>query len=192
MQDNSTECKNLSSNLKLLQEESRECRSPHRTLLFIEVKLVYLAGELECNPFLLYRELTLMCRRRKTVGATVFSLSSIFVHHSSDAFQKCDGARPVCSQCARSGRSQGCEYSDSQQHFQTEVLEENLALLRNRLEQLKHPNTASDAVLLHDPYASHKQTGQAKPETHRRGPELSQLLVFRKAIQSCLLIFIAL
>ena len=52
--------------------------------------------------------------------------------------QKCDCAHPVCSQCVRLGREKDCEYTEKDQRSRTEILEENIAVLQARLQELEH------------------------------------------------------
>ncbi|EJD02547.1 uncharacterized protein FOMMEDRAFT_168970 [Fomitiporia mediterranea MF3/22] len=56
------------------------------------------------------------CRRRKT---------------------RCDGARPVCTQCATNGRELDCEYTDGFGPTRTEILQEYLARLQSRVQVLE-------------------------------------------------------
>ncbi|KAI0091621.1 hypothetical protein BDY19DRAFT_931391 [Irpex rosettiformis] len=51
---------------------------------------------------------------------------------------KCDCARPVCSQCVRYGRERDCEYTDKHQLSRTEMLEETIATLQAKLQELEH------------------------------------------------------
>lgn len=68
-------------------------------------------------------------------------------------YQRCDGARPFCGQCAQTRRPTDCEYTDKQGRTYTEVLEERLSQLKARVQELETPSLDSGPVLLHDPYA---------------------------------------
>ncbi|KLO16069.1 hypothetical protein SCHPADRAFT_823743, partial [Schizopora paradoxa] len=50
---------------------------------------------------------------------------------------KCDGVRPICSQCIDSGREMDCEYTDSFNSTRTELLEDYLAQLQQRARELE-------------------------------------------------------
>lgn len=50
---------------------------------------------------------------------------------------KCDCAHPVCSQCVRFGRERDCEYSEKDQKTRTELLEEQIAVLKARVIELE-------------------------------------------------------
>ncbi|KLO16068.1 hypothetical protein SCHPADRAFT_870268 [Schizopora paradoxa] len=67
---------------------------------------------------------------------------------------RCDGARPFCTQCIRGGRQEDCEYTDNQGRTRTQVLEENVARLQARIQELENPDTTAPPVLLHDPYGT--------------------------------------
>ncbi|KAI5123184.1 hypothetical protein M0805_003951 [Coniferiporia weirii] len=51
--------------------------------------------------------------------------------------QKCDGVHPICTQCSTNGRELDCEYSDGYTPTRTEILQEYLASLQNRLDVLE-------------------------------------------------------
>ncbi|KAJ3738971.1 Zn(2)-Cys(6) binuclear cluster domain-containing protein [Lentinula detonsa] len=70
---------------------------------------------------------------------------------------KCDGKRPVCSQCLRSPGSSAehmvCEYA-SANRSEIHALEANIRVLQNRIRELEVVQEADDAgVKLHQPYA---------------------------------------
>ncbi|TFY66226.1 hypothetical protein EVG20_g4862 [Dentipellis fragilis] len=76
---------------------------------------------------------------------------------------RCDGARPVCGQCRRTGRPEECGYTDTQARSRTQVLEENIAALQARIMELENPEiapTSSGPVLLHEPHSRAHRTGQ--------------------------------
>ncbi|KZT22155.1 hypothetical protein NEOLEDRAFT_1181063 [Neolentinus lepideus HHB14362 ss-1] len=64
---------------------------------------------------------------------------------------KCDGARPVCSQCQRAGRDEDCEYADGGR-TRTQILQDTIAELEARIEELENPGHTT-SVTLHDPHA---------------------------------------
>ena len=57
--------------------------------------------------------------------------------------QKCDCARPVCSQCTRFGRERDCEYSDKDHRSRTEILEERVAFLEARLRETEQSDKST-------------------------------------------------
>ena len=46
-------------------------------------------------------------RRRKTVCIWIFGSKP-----STDRYQRCDGKRPICTECGTTGRELDCEYAD--------------------------------------------------------------------------------
>ncbi|KAH8112455.1 hypothetical protein DFH11DRAFT_1785696 [Phellopilus nigrolimitatus] len=74
---------------------------------------------------------------------------------------KCDGARPYCTQCIRGNRADDCEYTDGQGRTHTQVLEENVALLQARIQELEAPDLSKRPILLHDPYETSRQAGSS-------------------------------
>jgi hypothetical protein len=68
--------------------------------------------------------------------------------------QRCDGVRPICRPCRSKPEQYGdCEYTDSG-FTTTEILEEKIALLEARLEELQRAEPTSSLVL-HNPYSMH-------------------------------------
>ncbi|KAH9474359.1 hypothetical protein JR316_0012817 [Psilocybe cubensis] len=66
---------------------------------------------------------------------------------------KCDGKRPICSQCDRAGRAEDCEYTVGQERSTVQILEENISRLEARIQELQNPAPpASSAIELHQPY----------------------------------------
>ncbi|KAF9465467.1 hypothetical protein BDZ94DRAFT_1189325 [Collybia nuda] len=64
---------------------------------------------------------------------------------------KCDGEKPVCSQCARSnGSFEDCEYPGGGP-TQTQILEERISHVQSRIHQLENPSEII-SVPLHHPY----------------------------------------
>ncbi|KAH7929262.1 hypothetical protein BV22DRAFT_1125875 [Leucogyrophana mollusca] len=72
---------------------------------------------------------------------------------------RCDGARPTCGQCVRGNRVDDCEYTDGQRRSRTQTLEEDIARLRARVQELENPEQAKPSVSLYDPY----QQSQGSP-----------------------------
>ncbi|THV06926.1 hypothetical protein K435DRAFT_825738 [Dendrothele bispora CBS 962.96] len=69
---------------------------------------------------------------------------------------KCDGQRPVCSQCLKSARpGDACEYADAGR-TRTQVLEENISRLEARIRELEEPFD-ENSVKLHSPYTTQSQ-----------------------------------
>ncbi|KAJ7936982.1 Zn(2)-Cys(6) binuclear cluster domain-containing protein [Mycena leptocephala] len=64
---------------------------------------------------------------------------------------KCDSERPKCGKCSRSIGFQDCEYVEDGP-TRTEILEEEIAILEARIEELEKPKELRSTVGLHDPY----------------------------------------
>ncbi|KAJ7583651.1 Zn(2)-Cys(6) binuclear cluster domain-containing protein [Mycena floridula] len=76
---------------------------------------------------------------------------------------KCDGIKPVCTPCSTSSETfRDCEYSDSG-FTRTQLLEEQIAVLEARLEQLERPE--ADSLTLHNPYAEFKLSSTSTSES---------------------------
>ena len=91
------------------------------------------------------------CRRRKMVSPN-YNHWRCYWHRCN---QKCDGKRPVCTQCDRAGRAEDCEYTIGQERSTVQILEENISRLEARIQELQNPgasDTATAAVRLHQPY----------------------------------------
>ncbi|KAG9310084.1 hypothetical protein JVU11DRAFT_9693 [Chiua virens] len=67
---------------------------------------------------------------------------------------KCDGVRPVCTPCLRGERVEDCEYTDGQRRARTLALEDDIARLQARVQELENPDTAIPSVELYNPYSS--------------------------------------
>ncbi|KAG1809617.1 uncharacterized protein BJ212DRAFT_1484318 [Suillus subaureus] len=67
---------------------------------------------------------------------------------------RCDGARPTCGQCIRGNRLDDCEYTDGQGRSRTHMLEQDIARLKARVQELEHPENSTPVVALHHPYSS--------------------------------------
>lgn len=90
---------------------------------------------------------------------------------------RCDGARPTCNQCERSGIVD-CEYTDAGPTV-SQVLEQNVSHLEARIRALEGD---AASVTLHNPHAGqlarHQSAGQAT------GPRTQQLSPSQRIIQS--------
>lgn len=73
--------------------------------------------------------------------------------------KRCDGARPFCTQCVRGNRAEDCEYTDTQGRTRTQILEENVALLQARIDELESPGRNLHSIVLHDPYQRYQSAG---------------------------------
>ncbi|KAL4250218.1 hypothetical protein ABKN59_006375 [Abortiporus biennis] len=62
---------------------------------------------------------------------------------------RCDGGKPSCNQCTRFGREDECEYSGVSIPSTARVLEQNIARLQSRIQELEQDPTI---VRLHDPH----------------------------------------
>ncbi|KAF8873966.1 hypothetical protein CPB84DRAFT_1798041 [Gymnopilus junonius] len=76
---------------------------------------------------------------------------------------KCDGKRPVCSQCDRAGRAEDCEYMTGQERSTVQILEDNISRLEARIQELQNPATPAAAVKLHQPYTGGPSSAQQPP-----------------------------
>ncbi|KAH9917600.1 uncharacterized protein B0H18DRAFT_1033887 [Fomitopsis serialis] len=68
---------------------------------------------------------------------------------------KCDTAKPVCEQCARTNRHEECEYTDGSSASRTQVLETNATRLQERIQELEHPQEETAGATPHLPAMSH-------------------------------------
>ena len=59
--------------------------------------------------------------------------------------QKCDGTRPVCSQCIKANREAECQYHDKKQISRTEMLRAKMAKLEERLRQLENEQSVGSS-----------------------------------------------
>ncbi|KAJ7233729.1 hypothetical protein B0H12DRAFT_1239252 [Mycena haematopus] len=65
---------------------------------------------------------------------------------------KCDGRKPICSQCARSpGTADDCEYP-LEGRSRTQHLEETIKKLQTRIGELEATANDQSGILLHEPY----------------------------------------
>ncbi|KAJ7486163.1 Zn(2)-Cys(6) binuclear cluster domain-containing protein [Mycena galericulata] len=70
---------------------------------------------------------------------------------------KCDGERPKCGQCLRSSSFQDCEYPDDGP-TRTQILEEQIAILEARIEELEKPKEFRSTLTLHNPYPGERRS----------------------------------
>ncbi|KAJ6514347.1 Zn(2)-Cys(6) binuclear cluster domain-containing protein [Mycena vitilis] len=83
---------------------------------------------------------------------------------------KCDGVRPKCGPCSRSMGFQDCEYAEDGL-TRTQILEDQIAILEARIEELEKPQELRSTLVLNNPYAEQLGPGLS-PATPRRGPSL--------------------
>ncbi|KAI0825698.1 hypothetical protein BC629DRAFT_1602692 [Irpex lacteus] len=62
---------------------------------------------------------------------------------------KCDGNRPKCNQCIRSGKEAECEYGDRPAPNATRVLEGQIAYIENRIRELERNRSHTHQQSLH-------------------------------------------
>ncbi|KAJ6500684.1 hypothetical protein C8R45DRAFT_1071233 [Mycena sanguinolenta] len=79
---------------------------------------------------------------------------------------KCDGTRPVCTQCIKMNRDEECEYDDKKQKSRTQKLKEKLSVLEQRLRELESGSAATSP--------SSSDPGSL-PVTQHSSPELAAL-----------------
>ncbi|CAL1714576.1 unnamed protein product [Somion occarium] len=63
---------------------------------------------------------------------------------------KCDGNKPKCNQCLRFSRSEECEYNEVAVPSTARVLEQHIARLQSRIQELEQDDPS--LVKLHNPY----------------------------------------
>ncbi|KAJ7748661.1 Zn(2)-Cys(6) binuclear cluster domain-containing protein [Mycena metata] len=80
---------------------------------------------------------------------------------------KCDGERPKCGQCTRSMTFQDCEYADDGP-TRTQLLEEQIAILEARIEELEKPKELRSNLILQNPYTGERRSASA-PALSRGG-----------------------
>lgn len=75
------------------------------------------------------------------------------IQNNSSISKKCDGKRPICTQCDRAGRAEDCEYTVGQERSTVQILEENISRLEARIQELQNPTASpSTSIELHQPY----------------------------------------
>ncbi|KAL5536926.1 hypothetical protein ACEPAF_749 [Sanghuangporus sanghuang] len=79
---------------------------------------------------------------------------------------KCDGLRPVCTQCSSRNRIDDCEYTDATSGpTRTQILEEQLARLQARVKELEKPGPSKapvPTISISKPHTS-GETSKAEP-----------------------------
>ncbi|KAJ7625251.1 hypothetical protein DFH06DRAFT_1103978 [Mycena polygramma] len=91
--------------------------------------------------------LTLNRRRRIVWTFTLREPSTVY----SICPQKCDGTRPKCHQCSRSSSLNDCEYADAGPS-RAQMLEEQIANVEARIQELEPPRTISSNIVLNNPH----------------------------------------
>ncbi|KAF9265946.1 hypothetical protein L218DRAFT_1018942 [Marasmius fiardii PR-910] len=78
---------------------------------------------------------------------------------------RCDESRPVCGPCTRRGpfHGQECEYSDFLGRTQTELLEDQILELENRIQELEEPQNQASSLRLSHPYSGTQRSGSQPP-----------------------------
>lgn len=69
------------------------------------------------------------------------------------SLQRCDGAKPACSQCARAKKADACEYDDGKGKTRTQLMREHIARLEMRVKELENPEQSAPSMTLFDPHA---------------------------------------
>ena len=62
--------------------------------------------------------------------------------------------RPICRQCYRAGKPDDCEYTDGTNRSRTQILEERIAILEARIQELENPEEPGSSVTLREPHRS--------------------------------------
>ncbi|KAJ7726150.1 Zn(2)-Cys(6) binuclear cluster domain-containing protein [Mycena maculata] len=95
---------------------------------------------------------------------------------------KCDGERPKCGQCLRSSSFQDCEYADDGP-TRTQILEEQIAILEARIEELEKPKELRSALVLQNPYGGERRSASL-PALSRGGSPVHHLPLPHSEISS--------
>lgn len=84
--------------------------------------------------------------------------------------QRCDGVRPSCSQCVKAGREKFCDFDDRHRKSRTQILQEKLLSLEQKLRKLEDVPAESaqlekvyQQALYPPPYASDDTHNQDTP-----------------------------
>ena len=96
---------------------------------------------------------------------------------------KCDGARPVCGPCTRSVFTDDCEYADAHGRSRTQMLEETIVRLEERIEELENPDNTAAAVLLRDPLIAFRRPSplsHGSPASGRSSPSFSMFVLVNR------------
>src|ERR1700733_236573 len=91
-----------------------------------------------------------MYLQEKQAGSCYFTTLE-FVSLCLHCLQKCDGQKPACGTCIRSGKREDCEYADGHGPTTTQLLEEDISRLQERIDELENPDDGSTLKLFH-PY----------------------------------------
>lgn len=84
-------------------------------------------------------------RSKKSVSGRVIPVHMLI----NTILQKCDGNRPKCNQCIRSGKEAECEYGDRPAPNATRVLEGQIAYIENRIRELERNRSHTHQQSLH-------------------------------------------
>ncbi|KAJ7118890.1 hypothetical protein C8R44DRAFT_789556 [Mycena epipterygia] len=82
---------------------------------------------------------------------------------------KCDGTRPVCTQCIKMNRDEECEYDDKKQKSRTQKLKEKLSVLEQRLRELESESGGATSP------SSSESSSLGLPLTQHSSPEIAAL-----------------
>ncbi|KAF9018505.1 hypothetical protein BDZ89DRAFT_1044453 [Hymenopellis radicata] len=94
-----------------------------------------------------FRGACLNCRRRKIVSPS-FIGEPPGPKLTIPVMQKCDGKKPICTPCTSSVSYGDCEYPERGGLTRTQALEEQIAMLESRIQQLEDPGILKAALLL--------------------------------------------
>ncbi|KAJ7684465.1 hypothetical protein DFH06DRAFT_968843 [Mycena polygramma] len=86
---------------------------------------------------------------------------------------KCDGTRPVCTQCIKMNRDDECEYDDKKQKSRTQKLKEKLSMLEQRLRELE--SESAGATSPSSSSSSSDSSSLGLPLTQQSSPEIAAL-----------------
>ncbi|KAJ6497129.1 hypothetical protein C8R47DRAFT_1318088 [Mycena vitilis] len=84
---------------------------------------------------------------------------------------KCDGTRPVCTQCIKMNRDDECEYDDKKQKSRTQKLKEKLSMLEQRLRELESESAGATSPSS----SSSGSSSLGLPLTQQSSPEIAAL-----------------
>lgn len=84
-------------------------------------------------------------------------------------YQKCDGNLPTCNQCIRFRRAQECEFSETAEPSTTRLLEQHIARLQSRIQELELEQDEPGRIKLHDPYAAPNAATNTPPRNPTPG-----------------------
>ncbi|EJF62707.1 hypothetical protein DICSQDRAFT_135679 [Dichomitus squalens LYAD-421 SS1] len=78
---------------------------------------------------------------------------------------KCDGARPICTQCSKASRADECQYYEKKRTSRTQLLQAKITKLEARLRELEAEQSAPE---------SSSSSGSQSPQLDRLSVPLSQ------------------